>query len=431
MQDILTKAFYSFMWCLCITVPLIFYLDGKMNRRMLIFTLSTFIVCFTTIFLPKPFEQLITLSSIILLLLFLYKQPILSSIRITFIWLFSSAIGEMITIYILFILFKFPEDSRNEDVFVIFIIYLGILVVSIMVLWLMKNIKFSKHYFIEHIKAFSVVIISITIILFLALIALQVKIINSLSVNNIIYVYISAIILLFLFILINAYIFSILIHNKYRVMLKENEYKSLLLYTQSIEELSKDIRKQQHDYNNFVLAVRGYVEQSDYYGLKNFFLCDFKKYNCGGTDSSYNSQIRNISDSGLRGILAVKLSSISKPNIEVEIDIASEFTIPESISKIDIYRIMGILLDNAAEAVKDRFSFAITHNDSEISFKITNDFIQKPNMKILFASGYSTKGRSRGLGLPNVREIIKKYENMEINTYLHEYIFVQEVIIKL
>ncbi len=114
----------------------------------------------------------------------------------------------------------------------------------------------------------------------------------------------------------------------------------------------------------------------------------------------------------------------------MKISIENEFEIPENINKVDLYRIVGILTDNAIEAAKNSLTVAIAPNESEIKIKIENDYTEKPNMKKLFAPGYSTKGSAHGLGLSIVREIKEKYENMDINAYLHEDFFVQEILIK-
>ncbi len=431
MQDVLVKAFYSFVWCLCITIPINYYIGEKINRKMLCFTLYTFIVCFAVTFIPKSEGTVITITSVIILVFIIYKKPILSSVKITIIWFLATTIGEFAAFYIIFIIFKAPTNRRNEDIFLVSIIHIIILVLSLSVIWLIKNIKLRKGYFTKHIKTFSIVIISTAVILFFVLMSFQAKILNSLSVNVITYVYLSAITLILLFILVNIYIVNIFSYNKYQMKLKEGEYKNLMLYTQSVEEISRDIRKRQHDFNNFLLAIKGYLEMSDYESLKKLIFTDYNTYNQESKDLSYYYQLRNISDSGLKGLLAAKLSNIGNLDIEVKIDIENEFDVPENINKIDIYRIIGILIDNAIEAVKKCLSVVIIPKESEIKIKIENDYNQKPNMNKLFTPGYSTKGNSHGLGLPIVQEIKENYTNIDIKVYLQEDIFVQEVIIEI
>ena len=43
----------------------------------------------------------------------------------------------------------------------------------------------------------------------------------------------------------------------------------------------------------------------------------------------------------------------------------------------------------------------------------------------LFALGFSTKGRNRGIGLNNVKEILDKYENIILETEIEESTFRQ------
>ena len=49
---------------------------------------------------------------------------------------------------------------------------------------------------------------------------------------------------------------------------------------------------------------------------------------------------------------------------------------------------------------------------------------------MLFKQGFSTKGENRGLGLSNLKEIIDKYKNVTLDTFIKNELFFQEITIK-
>ena len=55
---------------------------------------------------------------------------------------------------------------------------------------------------------------------------------------------------------------------------------------------------------------------------------------------------------------------------------------------------------------------------------------QYPNIKQLFEENYSTKGISRGYGLYNVKQILSHYPTIDLNTYIENGWFIQELVIK-
>ena len=101
---------------------------------------------------------------------------------------------------------------------------------------------------------------------------------------------------------------------------------------------------------------------------------------------------------------------------------------------VDISRCLGILLDNAIEAAlesdKKSMDIAIIKKNTSIIIVVANSYNGDiPVISKLFKEGFSTKGENRGLGLSNLKEIINKYNNVSLDTYIKEQKFYQELLV--
>lgn len=101
---------------------------------------------------------------------------------------------------------------------------------------------------------------------------------------------------------------------------------------------------------------------------------------------------------------------------------------------INLSRIIGILLDNAIEAsekIEDdpliRIAF-IKNEDDSVMFIIMNKCKpDMPRVHTLFQENYSTKGKNRGLGLSNLKEITDATSNVLLDTTIDNNYFIQKV----
>jgi two-component system sensor histidine kinase AgrC len=148
----------------------------------------------------------------------------------------------------------------------------------------------------------------------------------------------------------------------------------------------------------------------------------------------YLSLLRHIKISALKALISSKIISAYSRGIETQIEIIDDIY-ELSMSTIDICRIIGILMDNAIEAVdlcdKKNVQIAIVKNDDSIIFIINNSCLEDtPPVYKVYEENFSTKGNGRGIGLKTVRHIInEKYDNVILNTKIKSCVFKQELII--
>lgn len=220
---------------------------------------------------------------------------------------------------------------------------------------------------------------------------------------------------------------------KERLERLEIENKEHRNYMQSLEKINKEMQKFQHDYSNILLSIRGYLETENLPGLKQYFQSHILKaeQNTFFKNEAFSS-LDNLKIVELKGLLATKVIYADKLGIKLHVEI------PEAIDSIDmdiidLTRIIGILTDNAIEACSN-------HDDAQISigfmktshntilicidntveeFKIQLDDIYKEN--------FSTKGENRGIGLTNVKDILKNYDSVDLLTQVEDGWFMQEL----
>lgn len=214
---------------------------------------------------------------------------------------------------------------------------------------------------------------------------------------------------------------------------KEAERYYFEMYSTELEKTNKRMRTLQHDYANILLSLNGYIQNQDMKGLAAYFNKFVLK--TGHHEPGVFPSLKNMNIPEIKGLLAVKLLRAGDLSVSAQVEIPEKIDYI-SIDKIDLSRILGILLDNAIEAsaVQEssqiQVAFLNTHHNG-VLIVINNTLKQPfPDMSRLFEESYSTKEDSRGSGLYNVKQILSKYPAITLNTYLENEWFIQELLIE-
>lgn len=195
---------------------------------------------------------------------------------------------------------------------------------------------------------------------------------------------------------------------------KENELKLYQHYIQPLEELVKEIRARQHEFDNHInailnmhLTVEGYDELV---AQQSAYIAGIVK----DDDSRKYFPLLRISDKVLAGFLYSKI--VRAPSFVKTDVIIKNLEIISGISEHHLIEIVGTLVDNAYEACTEKRNQVIMELDSEndrLVFIIKNqiDAIKMDELQKFFEKGYSTKNDTgrRGFGLYNVKMLIKRY----------------------
>lgn len=207
------------------------------------------------------------------------------------------------------------------------------------------------------------------------------------------------------------------------------------LYNKTITILYDNIRGFKHNFNNIVQALGGYISTNNMEGLQNYYkdlLNDSQKAN---SLAVLNPSL--INNPAVYSILTSKYHEAEKLEIKMNLEIFLDME-NLNIKTYDLTIILGILLDNAIEASnksKEKEVNVIIRKDNKANrdlFVIENTYINK-NVDVdrIFEKGYTSKNdkdtQSHGLGLWNVRKIIKKYGNINLFTNKDDKLFKQQL----
>ena len=116
-------------------------------------------------------------------------------------------------------------------------------------------------------------------------------------------------------------------------------------------------------------------------------------------------------------------------NLEVFLDLSTL-----NMKIYEFTRILGILMDNAIEAAyecEDKIINVEMRKDFKVDRQlliIENTYNQKEvDIDKIFEKGYSSKANNTGLGLWEVRQILKKSSNLNLFTTKNEIFFTQQL----
>ena len=196
---------------------------------------------------------------------------------------------------------------------------------------------------------------------------------------------------------------------------KEKELKLYKLYVEPLEELVKDIRAKQHEYDNHINAILNMHLTVDTYEelvkQQSKYITEAAKEN----DSRQYLPLLRISDKVLAGFLYSKIVR-SPAYVQTEV-VVKNLEIISGISEHLLVEIVGTMIDNAYEACNEELHHVIIEVDSEndkaeILIKNQTDSGMKlETIGKFFEKGFSTKTKDgkRGLGLYQAKKICEKY----------------------
>lgn len=194
---------------------------------------------------------------------------------------------------------------------------------------------------------------------------------------------------------------------------QKKELKMYELYIQPMEELVKEIRAAQHEFDNHLNAIVNMHLTVDSYEELVENQSEYIKAISRDGAKQYLSLLR-ISDKVLAGFLYSKIVG-ARENIETELEVRSKEII-SGVSEHSLIEIVGVLVDNAYEACPPsggKVKMILDSRQDYLIFQICNRHEKVSLEKIgnFFENGYSTKNKkpgSRGLGLYRARFIVQK-----------------------
>lgn len=290
-----------------------------------------------------------------------------------------------------------------------------------------KTLSMMELYFRFKTSVLVLIILSLTLLIYYGNIILN----ENYAISNKL-VKFNSILFLAYFVTLILIIYSVLITVKKEIQFKNDKIhlQNLREYTSNLESVHSSVKKFRHDYINILSSLTGYIEADDMEGLKKFFYENILPLSEKMNSNNFKlCSLKNVGIMELKGILSSKIIVAKEKGIDLTIDIFEPIT-EISINTLDLCRIMGIVLDNAIEGAmqceKPYLKLGIIKRGKSIFIVIINNYEEDiPSISNLFVKGFSTKGKNRGLGLSNLREILEKYKNAVFDVQIKNNEFIQ------
>jgi len=236
----------------------------------------------------------------------------------------------------------------------------------------------------------------------IVLLLLQSKVLKWISAD--LFIFLVPVLIIMVFIFIKWSSSQGLIHQM------ESERETELRMQTCYEELLKDVRMRQHAFKNHIAAI--FSTHYTYKTYEQLVRAQEEYCNRIREENKYNHLLL-IGNKLLVGFLYEKFQEIEKDGIHLEYKIETNL---ENL-RIPIYRfieIIGILIDNAVEALKEvtnkNIVIEIGENEKEYYFLIRNrgNYVSYSQMSEWFEFEYSSKGGGRGIGLYHAKVLCEE-----------------------
>ena len=191
-------------------------------------------------------------------------------------------------------------------------------------------------------------------------------------------------------------------------------------YNKTLHILHDNVRGFKHDFDNIVTTIGGYIKTNDMKGLENYY--SQLEDDCEKVNNLYILNPDIINNPGIYNLLATKYREAEGKGIKVNLT----FLLDLNNLNMKIYefaRILGILLDNSIEAASEcdeKVLNIVFRNDIKNNrniILIENTYKDKDvDINKIFNKGVSGKENHTGLGLWEIRQILKKNNNVNLHT---------------
>ena len=396
----------------------------KQQKLQFVIILSIFGII-NRFIIPTPYNVFINFLAIFLALHFIFKASILKSIACLFVPLIISAIIESILTkgysYILHIDYNTLASIPLHRVISALIVYGCLFIVS----FLLKSfrVNFSKLQVMDKKKK----LLLVSNILFgIVLIGLQLYMITAYVSNLPFFITFLSLVTLIVYFSISLYtIFTTSQLEETSMKLEEEK-----LYNKTLQILHDNIRAFKHDFFNIVQGIGGYVGKEDMEGLKEYYAKLLE--DCQQTNNLTALSPELVNNPAIYNILATKYHDADELGIKINLEVFMDLN-ELNINSYELTRILGILINNAIEASKEceekviNISFRKDKRKHMQIISIENTYMDKDiDTEKIYEKGYSTKEGNTGIGLWEVRQILKKHNNLNLFTTKNDQYFSQQ-----
>lgn len=216
-----------------------------------------------------------------------------------------------------------------------------------------------------------------------------------------------------------------------KLVITTQKLESAEEYNKTLHILHDSVRGFKHDFDNIVTTIGGYIKTNDMKGLEKYY--SQLEEDCEKVNNLYILNPDIINNPGIYNLLTTKYGEAVRKGIKVNLT----FLLDLNNLHMKIYefaRMLGILLDNAIDAAyesDEKVLNIVFRNDSKNNrniILIENTYKDKNvNIDEIFNKGITGKENHTGLRLWEVKQILKKNNNINLYTNKNDTYFSQQL----
>ncbi len=396
----------------------------KKQQLFYVLAISIFSI-FSKFVISTPYDSFINAIAMVLSIIFILKVKFFKAIFALFIPFLATAILESIIARLYYIIF-------NVDYIIGMNIPLqrliGILFMYFMLYCLYLLIKYFKLNIpkIEILDKKKKILLVINTVFGIILICTQIYTVTFYVTSIPLFVILISVFSLIAYFVISLYtIFTVAELETTSMKLEEAE-----LYNKTLQILHDNIRAFKHDFWNIVQGIGGYIGKNDMEGLKKYYSKLVE--DCHQVNNLTALSPSVVNNPAVYNVLAHKYHKADELGIKINLDVFMDLN-ELNINSYELTRILGILMNNAIEASKECEDKTINvtfrkDNKRPMQLIIIENTYKDKNIDTekIYEKGYSTKEGNTGLGLWEIRQIMKKHNNLNLYTTKNSEYFSQQ-----
>ena len=396
------------------------------KKQKIIYVLSmSFVSIISRLIIPNPFNTFFNVLSIFLLNIFIFKISIFKGILALIIPFITAALVESVFAKVYYSIFHIDYlVGGNIPLHRL----IGTLIIYLVMFLIYLALKYSRIN-IEKIQVLDKKkksLLLFNIIYGIILIGMQIYVTYFYSSVLPFYIVLLSLIGLLTYVIISLYtIFTVSKLETTSTNLEEAQ-----LYNKTLEILQDNTRAFRHDFSNILQGMVGYMDNNDMEGLRKYYSQLVEDVQHSNNLTTLSPKV--VNNPAIYNVLATKYHKADSLGIKIHLEAFLDMN--DLHMKIyEFTRVLGILMDNAIEATSECENKIINvtfRKDSRRNMQlliIENTYKDKDiNTDKIFEKGFSTKQGNTGLGLWEVRQILKKNNNLNLFTTKTDEFFIQQ-----
>ena len=380
----------------------------------------------TNYIIPNPFKVILNLLLSPILVYLIFKTSIFKAILSEIIPIVIGTLIETIILKIYYLAFGISNDIAYS-VPLYRILFMIITYLNWFILYKICKHKNINITILDSMDKRTKILLILNSIFMIISFALQSFLVSFYIDNLPIYITVISLIILLGYYIISFY--SLIKTTKLQIT--EQDLEQSKQYNKTLTILHDNIRCFKHDYNNMITTLGGYISSEDMEGLKKYYnelLQDCYKVK---SLSALNPEV--INNPAIYSLLTNKYHQATELDINMNIETFIDFN-KLNMKVYEFTKILGILLDNAIEAAKEC-------NEKTINIIIRKDFKVNRQLVIventykdknidtekIYEKGFTSKQNNTGLGLWEIRQILKRNNNLNLFTSKNNEFFKQQL----